>query len=96
MPEFYMISARKISKIPDFLQYFFRKKNKQNSVILHDFCTKNARILRNNCLKNIFHKFYGGTCRPPLSPRLLCLWVQPCNCELWTMTYIAAMLCYDV
>jgi len=36
---YFMIFARKINKIPEFL---------------HDFCSKNARIFHNNCLRNIF------------------------------------------
>jgi len=35
----------------------FARKNLQNSRISHDFCPKNARILRNNCPKNIFPEF---------------------------------------
>jgi len=47
-----MIFAQKINKIPEFL---------------HDFYPKNARILHNNCPKNIFPEFLGGTC-PSCSP----------------------------
>jgi len=52
MPQFYMILALKIIKIPEFL--IFARKFLQNSRIFHDFCPKNARILHNNCQKNIF------------------------------------------
>ena len=65
MPEFYMILARKIIKIPDF--YYICPKNLQNSRILHDFCPKNARILRDNCPKNIFARILGGHV-PPYPP----------------------------
>jgi len=57
MPEFYLILARKIGKIPEFLLYLPEKFKK--SQILHDFCPKNARILHNNCPKNIFPNFRG-------------------------------------
>jgi len=41
MPQCYMILARKIIKIPQFLWYLLEKCT--NSRILHDFCPKNAR-----------------------------------------------------
>jgi len=49
-----MIFARKINKIPEFHTMFARK---------------NARILHDNCLKNIFPRFLGGTgaLLPPIS-----------------------------
>ena len=52
MPEFYMILARKIIKIPEFYMIF---------------CPKNARILHNNCPKNIFSRIFAP-------PRLLRPW----------------------
>jgi len=64
MPEFYLILARKISKIPEF--YYICPKNLQNSRFLHDFCPKNARILHKNCQTN-FYRILGGHV-PPLTP----------------------------
>ena len=58
MPKFYKILARKIIKIPEF--YDICPKNLQNFRISHDFCPKNARILHNNCPKNIFSRILGG------------------------------------
>jgi len=55
MPEFYVILARKIIKYLTF--YYICPKNLQISRILLDFCQKNARILHNNCPKNIFPEF---------------------------------------
>jgi len=65
MPKFYMILARKIIKIPEFFNDIC-PKNLQNSRILREFCPKNARILHNNCTKNIFPNFRGA--RAPPSP----------------------------
>jgi len=54
MHEFYTIHARKISKILDFF---------------YDFCPKSARILHNNCPKNIFpFFFFGGGGAPSPTP----------------------------
>ena len=64
MPEFYQILARKLAKYPDF--YDIYPKNLQNSRISH-VCPKNARILRNNCPKNIFPRILEGHV-PPLPP----------------------------
>jgi len=55
MPEFYMILARKIIKMPAI--FILARKKLQNSRILHDFCPKNARILHNNCPKKFFSEF---------------------------------------
>jgi len=38
MPEFYVILARKMSKIPEFL--YFSEKNNKIPEFLHDFCPK--------------------------------------------------------
>ena len=66
MPVFYIILARKISKIPEFL-YFYRKSIQiLESYMI--FCQKNAPILNNNCPKNIFPNFRGGGARAPCSP----------------------------
>jgi len=73
MPEFYTILARKIIKMPEF--YDICPKNLQNFRILHDFCPKNARILRNNCPKNIFARILGRHV-PPLPPRFLRLFAS--------------------
>jgi len=58
MPEFYMIHARKISKIPDFYMIFW---------------PKSARILHNNCPKNISSTswFFWRKARALPAPRLL-------------------------
>ena len=69
MSEVYMILVRKkISKYRNF--YDICPENKQNSRILHDFfCAKTARILHNNCPKNIFLNFRGGGgARAPCPP----------------------------
>ena len=72
LPEFYMILVRKIIKIPEFLWYL--PENQQNSLILHEFCPKNARILHKNC-PTFFPQFQGGGhVPPPSAPRLLRLW----------------------
>jgi len=55
MPEFYLILARKISKIPEF--YYICPKNLQNSRILHDFCPKNAEFYIKIARKIIFPEF---------------------------------------
>ena len=52
----FMIFARKIYKIPEFYTIFARK---------------NARILPNNCPKNIFSRILGGGTCPPAP--LLCV-----------------------
>jgi len=57
MPEFYKILAQKIIKIPEFFMIFARKIYKIPEFNSHDFCPKNARVLRNNCPKNIFPEF---------------------------------------
>jgi len=74
MSEFYMILARKKYQNTRFLWYF--PKNYQNFLILHDFCPKNARILQNNCHKNISPIFggRGGASALPAPSRLLRLW----------------------
>jgi len=59
MPEFYIIFARNINKMPDFFMAFARKVNKISEFHMHDFCPKNARILRNNCTINN-SDFFGG------------------------------------
>jgi len=68
MPEFYMIFALKIITIAEFLLYLPEILTKFPN-ILHDFCPKNARILRKNCPKKIFPEFYGAhvpvICAPP-------------------------------
>jgi len=54
MPEFYKILARKIIKIPEFLWYLPEKFTKFPNFTW--FLPENARILRNNCPKNIFSR----------------------------------------
>jgi len=56
MPKFYMILARKIIKIPKFFMIFAGKIYKIPKFYMI-FARKNARILHNNCPKNIFPKF---------------------------------------
>ena len=65
MPEVYMFLARKIITIPELLLYLSPKLTK-NSLILRDFCPKNARILHKNCPKIFFPNFRGHV--PPLPP----------------------------
>ena len=55
VPEFYMIRARKIIEIPEFL---YLPENLQNPRILHDFCPK----------KYFFPNFRGARAHPPPSP----------------------------
>jgi len=62
---------KRLSKYPNV--YDICPKNKQNSGILYDFCPKNARILHNNCRKNIFSLILGAW--DPLPP--------PCLLRLW-------------
>jgi len=73
MPEFYMIHARKIIKIPEFLIFARNLPEKNNKIPeFYMIFAENARILHNNCPKNIFPNFRGegGTCSPyaPLRP----------------------------
>ena len=94
MPEFYMILARKIIKIPEFLWYLPEKFTK--SRILHDFCPKNARILRNDCPKNIFSRILGGTC--PSAPRLLRLcksWHHRKHCCIYYYHYHCSIIVHS-
>jgi len=60
-----MILARKIIKIPEFLWRLPEKFIK--FLNLTCFCPKNARILHNNCPKNIFPNLGGHVplCPPP-------------------------------
>jgi len=56
MPEFYMIRARKIIKIPE---------------IFYDICPKNSRILHKNYREKIFPDLFffgGGASAPSLPP----------------------------
>ena len=65
-PNFAWFLPEKLSKYQNF--YDICPKNLQNSRILHDFARKNARILCNNCPKNIFSRILGGhvpPCPPP-------------------------------
>jgi len=61
MPEFYMILARKIIKIPEILLYLPEKLTKFQNFTR--FLSENAQILHNNCPKNIFF-LGGGACAP--------------------------------
>jgi len=65
MPEFYMIFAwKKYIKMPGFLWYFItfvRKIDKINKILELHICPKNARILPDNCPKNMF-PLWGGGC----------------------------------
>ena len=70
MPEFYIILGRKNIKIPRIFTIFARKINKIPEFTR--FLPENARILQDNCPKNIFYEF-GGAC-PLCPPRLLLLW----------------------
>jgi len=64
-PNFTRFLPEKLEKIPEFLQYFFRKINKIPEFYTI-FARKNARMLHNNCPKNIFPNFRGGAlCAPP-------------------------------
>jgi len=64
MPEFHIIFARKISKLPELVWYLPEKLKFSNFAW---FLLENARILRNNCPKNIFSWIlWGGV--PPLPP----------------------------
>jgi len=56
MPEFYMILARKISKIPKLCNIFFSEKLTKFPNFTR-FLPENSRILHNNCPKNIFPEF---------------------------------------
>ena len=66
MPEFYMILARKIIKISEYLWYL-PEKLLQNSRFLHDFCPKMPKfyiiIARKKYFSRIF--FLGGRHVPP-------------------------------
>jgi len=67
----FMIFARKIYKIPEFYMIFARK---------------NARILHNNCPKNIFFRNLGARALlPPVSYAYgpLCPWLCLCRTEQW-------------
>jgi len=55
MTEFYMILVRKIGKIPEFVWFFSEKLS--NFPNFTRFLPQNARILHNNCPKNIFPEF---------------------------------------
>jgi len=67
MPEFYMILARKIIKIPEFLWYLPEKFTKFPN--LHDFCPKMAEFYVIIARKIFFSQILGGTCPPcPPSP----------------------------
>ena len=70
MPEFYLILARKISKIPEFFIIFSRKINKIPNFTR--FCPKNARSLHDDCPKNIFPEFYREP--PPAPPPSVSYW----------------------
>jgi len=58
MPEFYMILARKIIKIPEILLYLPEKCTKFPNFTW--FLPENARILHNNCPKKYFSRILGG------------------------------------
>jgi len=68
-PEFYMILARKISKIPEILQYFF-PKNLQRFRILHDFARKMPEFYIIIARKIFSPILAEGTCPlcPPSTP----------------------------
>jgi len=65
MPEFYMILARKITKIPEFF-YDICPKNLQNSQILHDFARKVPEFYVIIAQKIFFPNFRGHV--PLLNP----------------------------
>ena len=81
MPEFYMILARKIIKIPEFL---YLPGNLQNSRILHDVCPKIPEFYIIIARKIFFPNFRGHM--PPL-PRLLRLWLSPIQSAVCTGHY---------
>ena len=72
MSEFYMILARKMSKIPEFFKYFSEKLTKfQNNKIpkfYMIFLPEKCPILHNNCPKNTFSRILGGGARAPHLP----------------------------
>ena len=57
--KFYVIFARKIIKMPEFLWYLREKINKIPTFYM-TFARKNARILHDNCPKNIFRFLFCG------------------------------------
>ena len=70
MPKFYMILPEKLAKYPNFV-LFAQKINK-----IPEFYIIFARILHNNCPKNIFPRLFwggggGGTC--PLPPSAMAM-----------------------
>jgi len=67
MPEFYMILARKIIKVPEFLLYL-PEKNYKIPEFYMIFARK--KCPNNNCPKNIISRILGGHVLP-CPPRLL-------------------------
>ena len=70
MPEFYMILARKIIKIPEFLWYL-PEIFLQNSRISHDFCPKMPEfyvIIARKIFLFFFPNFRGARAPPPATP----------------------------
>jgi len=80
MLEFYVLLDRKIIQIPEFLWYLPKNylKIPEFDII---FARKNARILLNNCPKNIFFWFFrGGVCQVS-SPTPSCM-LHAVTCSL--------------
>jgi len=70
MPKVYVTFDRKINKIPEF--YIARKINKVPEFYMIDrLLAPKARILHDNCPKNIFPDFCVGMYGVPPLPRLL-------------------------
>ena len=67
MPEFYMILARKIIKIPEFFNDICLQ-NLQNSRILHDFCREMPEFYIMIDRKIFFPNFRGARAVPSLPP----------------------------
>jgi len=81
-------------KIPEFLWYLPEKLTKLPNVTL--FLPENARILHNNCPKNIFSRNLGGTCPLPSLSHLLRLYVHDfllffCRTEARTLTILSCV-----
>jgi len=71
-----------LKKWPNFTWFLPEKLTKFR--ILHDFCTKNTRILHNNRPKNIFPNFGGPGLSPmPMKKSMLTLLVAISLTDLW-------------
>ena len=81
MPEFYMILAR-INHQNTLIFVIFAGKINKIPEFLHDFCSKNARILHNNCPK-FFFIIFSKHVPPAPSPRFLRLSLLLLECLLF-------------